>query len=194
MVDEVKESELKASAQDVKKQLQRITASRAFQRSEKITRFLEFIAKETLAGRGAKLKEFSVGVEVFDRDSAFDPRFDPIVRVQARRLRAQLVRYYAEEASPGELIIEVPKGRYAVTFKSGKSNKPASSKRASAPLLISRNTVVAMPFRDYSPSGDQKSLCAGIDQEIIRILTESKIVRLAAWGGALSSCAEVDLE
>ena len=64
----------------------------------------------TVCRRGERLKEFVVGVEVFGKDSMFDPRNDPIVRVQARRLRAQLARYYAEGGQTDETVIELPKG------------------------------------------------------------------------------------
>ena len=167
----------------VAKQLHRILASKTFRQADRIKRFLDFIVKETVAGRAEKLKEFSVGVEVFGRDSSFDPRFDPIVRVQARRLRSQLEKYYAEEAAQDEIILEVPKGRYAVTFKSAKLTKAPPSKRAAAPLLISRNTVLALPFTDLSPIGDLHYFCAGLDQEIISTLTRLKSVRLAVWNG-----------
>jgi serine/threonine-protein kinase len=194
MVQEPKAAIASVDFDEITKQLHRIFASKTFRQADRIKRFLDFIVKETVAGRGEKLKEFSVGVEVFGRDSGFDPRFDPIVRVQARRLRAQLERYYTEEAASDEMIVEVPKGRYAVIFRPGKSNKIAPAKKIHAPLLISRNTILAMPFADHSPAGDQSALCAGIDQEIIQVLTRIPTVRLAAWGVSALKDGEVDLE
>jgi len=179
---------------EVAKQLHRILASKTFRQTDRIKRFLDFIVKETVAGRADKLKEFSVGVEVFGRDSAFDPRFDPIVRVQARRLRAQLERYYAEEAAPDEMVLEVPKGRYAVIFKDGKPTKASPSKKSASSVLISRNTVLALPFADLSSAGDQKAFCGGLNEEIIHTLTMMKTIRLAAWSGAALKEGELDLE
>src|ERR1700694_1411649 len=101
----------------VAEQLNRILASKAFRQADRLKRFLTFIVEETIAGRGERLKEYVVGVEVFGKPESFDPRNDPIVRVQARRLRAQLARYYREESSDGELIIELPKGGYAPVFR-----------------------------------------------------------------------------
>ena len=66
-------------------------------RSERLARFLEFTVGESLAGHADQLKEFVVGVEVFDRKQDYDPRLDPIVRVEARRLRMKLRRYYETE-------------------------------------------------------------------------------------------------
>ncbi len=159
-------------------QLERILSSKAFRQADRLKRFLTFVVGETVAGRGERLKEFVVGMEVFGRDNTFDPRNDPIVRVQARRLRAQLARYYREEGLEDDLLIDLPKGGYAPTFRPVKSPAP---KRAPAPLLVSRNTLLALPFADNSPGGDQKYFCSGVNQEIVQALTGMESVRLVAW-------------
>jgi serine/threonine-protein kinase len=159
-------------------QLDRILASRTFRQADRMKRFLAFIVGETVAGRGAQLKEFVVGIEVFGRDNSFDPRNDPIVRVQARRLRAQLARYYRDEGLEDDLMIELPKGGYAATFRPVKSPAP---KRSPAPSLpVTRNAVLALPFADNSPGGDQNYFCNGVNQEIIHALTGMESVRLVA--------------
>src|SRR5689334_20556203 len=93
-----------------RQQLDRILSSATFRQADRLKRFVSFIVVESLAGRGDQLKEYVIGVQVFDKDASFDPRADPIVRVQARRLRSRLVRYYREEGATDELIIELPKG------------------------------------------------------------------------------------
>src|SRR5579862_391915 len=122
----------KDSTVKVTEQLNRILASKAFRQADRLKRFLTFIVEETVAGRGERLKEFVVGVEVFGKPDSFDPRNDPIVRVQARRLRAQLSRYYREEAPESEVVIELPKGGYAPTFRFVKS---APARRTVRPTL-----------------------------------------------------------
>src|SRR5947207_7278190 len=133
-------------------QLNRILASKAFRQADRLKRFLSFIVEETIAGRGEHLKEFVVGVEVFGKPESFDPRNDPIVRVQARRLRAQLARYHREEGPDSEVVIELPKGGYAPVFRRLKS---ASVRRTVSSALVSRNTAVVLPFSDHSEAGDQ---------------------------------------
>src|SRR5512141_2097345 len=108
-------------------QLNRILSSKAFRQADRLKRFLSFVVAETLSGRSDRLKEFAVGVEVFGKDTSFDPRNDPIVRVQARRLRAPLARYYREEGQEDELVIEMPKGGYAPSFRPLKSTPPKRS-------------------------------------------------------------------
>jgi TolB-like protein/Flp pilus assembly protein TadD len=176
------------------KYLNRVLTSKSFRQADRLKRFLKFIVDETVAGRSEGLKEFLVGVEVFDRDSSFDPRSDPIVRVQARRLRAQLDRYYLEEGGQDEIVLEVPKGGYGVVFKRAEPTKSATPKRSANPLLVSRNTVLALPFSDLSPAGDQKYFCDGLTQEVIHSLTGMEAVRLVGWNGAAPTLGELDLQ
>src|SRR5580700_8214747 len=98
-------------------QLDRILSSKGFRRADRLKRFLTFTVNETLAGHGEQLKEFVIGVEVFDKGPKFDPRSDPIVRVQARRMRGQLAHYYNDEGQNDEILIELPKGGYTPIFR-----------------------------------------------------------------------------
>ena len=167
-------------------QLNRILSSKAFRQADRLKRFLSFVVAETISGRSDRLKEFAVGVEVFGKDTSFDPRNDPIVRVQARRLRAQLARYYREEGQEDELVIEMPKGGYAPIFRPLKSAPP---KRAISPALVSRNTVLVLPFADHSPAGDQQYFCEGLGQEIIHTLAGMDAIRLVASTQAVDLAA-----
>ncbi len=161
-------------------QLDRILSSKAFRQADRLKRFLSFTVGETLAGRGEQLKEFVIGVEVFGKGPSFDPRNDPIVRVQARRLRAQLARYYHEEGQADDTLIELPKGGYTPIFKAFRGIMP---KRAMPSALVSRNTILLTPFADHSPTADQKYFCEGLCQEIVHALTEMDSIRLMVWSG-----------
>ena len=102
-----------ADERAVRGQLARIIASGAFAQSQRRQRFLSYVVEETLAGRGDRLKGYSVGVEVFDRRADFDPAIDPIVRIEATRLRDKLREYYGTEGRNDPVRIELPKGSYA---------------------------------------------------------------------------------
>jgi tetratricopeptide (TPR) repeat protein len=97
-------------------QLERILASKTFSRSPRISRFLTFVVEQTLAGQEDKLKEYLLGVEVFNRMDCFDPRIDSIVRVEARRLRYKLERYYEAEGPSDSVLIQFRKGCYVPSF------------------------------------------------------------------------------
>src|SRR5687767_15325877 len=132
-----------------RQQLERVLASVTFRQVDRLKRFLNFTVSEALEGRGDQLKEYVIGVQVFDKDSSFDPRADPIVRVQARRLRARLVRYYREEGGTDALVIELPKGGYTPVFKNREAT--GSSRRSLGTTLAGQNTIAVQPLADHSP-------------------------------------------
>jgi tetratricopeptide (TPR) repeat protein len=156
------------STKKIRSQLDRILNSRSFEGVERLKRFFAFIVTETLEGRGDQLKEFVVGEYAFEKGASFDPRNDPIVRVQARRLRARLARYYLEEGQSDETVIELPKGGYVPLFRRREVQQP---KRSITAVLISRNSIVVLPFDDNSQDSSLKYLCKNISQEIISALT-----------------------
>lgn len=96
--------------------LSKILATRSFAASARRSRFLRFTVEEALAGRSGDLKQYSLGLEVFDRNASFDPNSDPIVRVAAVRVRANLKAYYENEGKNDAVIIEFPRG-YAPVFR-----------------------------------------------------------------------------
>src|SRR5688572_6191858 len=98
---------------DVRRQLDRLLASTGFANAGRMSRFLKFVVEKTLAGEGERLKEYVIGVEVFDRDASYDPRLDSIVRVEAARLRAKLAEYYAGEGKSDAVVLTLPKGGYS---------------------------------------------------------------------------------
>ena len=99
----------------VRAELDRILASELFVRSERLSSFLRFIVERTLAGDGNSLKEHTIAIDVYGKDTSFDPAEDPIVRVDARRLRDKLREYYAS-AGDAAIVITVPKGQYTPVF------------------------------------------------------------------------------
>jgi len=161
-----------------REQLERILGSVTFRQVDRLKRFLRFTVEEALAGRGTQLKEYVIGVQVFDKDSSFDPRADPIVRVQARRLRARLVRYYREEGGADALVIELPKGGYAPVFKNREA--AGAGRRSIGPTLAGQNTIAVQPLADQSPGQDLGYFCDGLRQEIIHSLATLEALRVVA--------------
>ena len=96
----------------VREQLGRILNSAPFLHSERRQRFLEYIVNETLAGRGERLKGYTIAVEVFGRPESFDPAVDPLVRIEAARLRDKLREYYETDGRRDRIRIDLPKGAY----------------------------------------------------------------------------------
>jgi tetratricopeptide (TPR) repeat protein len=107
------------SATASRAQVERILQSSHFSKAARLKRFLRFVTEETLKGLSAEIKEAVVGIEVFDRNPAtYDPRTDPIVRVQASRVRAKLSEYYGDEGANDGVLVELPLGQYVPRFSS----------------------------------------------------------------------------
>ena len=103
-------------ADAVRAALGRIVESPDFAASERARRFLRYVVEETLAGRADRIKAFSVAVEVFGRKDDFDPQNDPVVRIEAGRLRRALERYYLLSGKDDPVFIDIPKGGYVPSF------------------------------------------------------------------------------
>ncbi len=101
----------------VRGHVNRVLESSEFRNSHRMRRFLTFVVETTLASDTGELKEHVIGTTVFDRcPSSYDPRTDPIVRNEARRLRRKLELYYECEGRSETVRIEVPKGGYVPVF------------------------------------------------------------------------------
>lgn len=105
------------SREEIEAELERVIASPGLARSPQLAKFLKYIVDAKLAGNEAGIKAYAVAVDVFGRPPTFDPQADPIVRVQARRLRAALDAYYLDEDSTRWVRIYLPVGRYVPEFE-----------------------------------------------------------------------------
>lgn len=168
----------RAPGRAIDEQLDRVLKSETFQQADRLKRFLVFIVREMAAGRGAELKEYVIGVQVFRKEDSFDPRTDPIVRVQARRLRAKLVRYYREEGRADATVIELPKGGYAPVIR--QRDESAGPRRSVSAALVSRNTILIRPFANHSGDPALDDFCRGLREEIVHHLTRLPGLRLLA--------------
>src|SRR5579862_9778152 len=101
----------------IEQQLDRIRSSDEFRKCPQLLRFLRFTVNEALSGRNGGSKERLIGMEVFGRPADYDAGSDPVVRVEARRLRRKLAQYYARDGRADPLEIRLPKGGYLPTFE-----------------------------------------------------------------------------
>ena len=168
------------SRERVLAQVERILASREFTRSQRLCRFLRFAAQRSLAGESDQLKEQLIGVEVFDRKTDYDPRIDPIVRVEARRLRSKLKTYYAAEGRDDDLIVGLPKGSYALMVETC----AAPAKPVAIPATpTGAESIAVLPFANLTP--DDVYFSDGLTEELIHRLTRIRDLRVVAWNTAL---------
>ena len=121
-----------AEVKTIREQLARLLESGVFKQAERLSRFLEYVVEASLSGHSKKLNQYLIGLEVFDRDETFDPAVDSAVRVEAGRLRAKLREYYTEIGQNDPILIELPKGSYAVKIQTKISAGVCPMTRATA--------------------------------------------------------------
>jgi adenylate cyclase len=132
---------------DIRAELDRVLASKGFASAGRMSKLLRHVVEKTLAGETDQLKEYAVGIEVFERDEKYDPRLDSIVRVEAGRLRSRLDEYYNNGAA-SPIRISLPKGGYAAHFTRADAMPPSvvSTPAAAAATPPVRRSVVTIPL------------------------------------------------
>jgi serine/threonine-protein kinase len=183
--------------------------SRAFQGSERLSRFLRFVVEHAVRGETSPLKEYVIGVQVFERGETFDPRLDTIVRVEARRLRAKLREYYDSEGRDESTIIEFSSKGYAARFRRRELPQAAASKWPGRYVLAAvgvvavaaavmvwrldggrrpdrRIPIVVLPFVNMSGEPENEYLSDGFTEEISSTLASVPELQVVARTSAFA--------
>ena len=168
----------RVEAEEVRAHLEKILANRLFSRSDRLNRFLRFAVEQSLGGNGDQLKEQLIGIEVFDRKPDYDPRIDPIVRVEARRLRSKLKAYYTSSGRGDNVLIGLPKGSYVPFFRVRKMATPAIRSQ------MRERSMVVLPFTNLTPDAGDDYFSDGLTEELIHLLTRIPQLRVVAWDSA----------
>src|SRR3954468_20076973 len=167
--------------------LQKILDSDGFVAADGLRRLLRFVVQETIAGRGEDIKEYSLGVAALGKGESFDPKADPIVRVQMRRVREHLARYYAAEGESDSLIIEIPKGRYMPAFRAGAAAGSSAflTEEDPTPLVGRQLEIAALQAAFRSAAGGQgRMVCLAGEAGIGKTSIAEKFLRLLPAAGA----------
>ena len=146
----------------VLEQLERILASEDFDASPRSRDFVRFIVEETLAGRADALTQSAIATRVFERREDFDPTVDPIVRIQAGRLRRSLERYYLLSGGKDAVRIELPRGAYVPVARWAVPTEvklPEAPAVRHAPTADGWPSIVVSLFEPH-PSGPEASQAA----------------------------------
>ena len=171
----------------VRRQLERILASSAFQASRQLARFLGFVVEESLAGRGEALKQYTIATCALGRSDDFDPEADPVVRIEARRLRQTLEQYYTDDGKHDPILIAVPKGHYAATFSQNSAAEPRQSAEP-VPLRPTEEkvavpgaqgpTIVQLAFNNLSRDPLLDDIALELTEEVASALSQFECIRL----------------
>ncbi len=157
----------------VRAQLMRILESADFDASDRNRRFLGYVVEETLSGRSALIKAYTIATSVFDRGADFDPQLDSIVRIEAGRLRRSLDNYYLREGADDPVRIVIPKGTYVPTFQSGGASSPKADTLAIDPQKLWKRkyrhgpTIFVAPFEEEGDQTSHPNFTHGLIRQII---------------------------
>jgi TolB-like protein/Tfp pilus assembly protein PilF len=172
-------------------QLERVLASPGFVRNKRLSAFLRFVVDRKLQGHDHELKETVIGVEVFGRTPDYEPRTDPVVRMEAAKLRSRIAEYYANAGVLDPIRIEIPKGGYVPQWETRLPHrragwlKPAVIVAAGVCVAITsfvlwrlRTTpnsamVAVLPFEDLENDPTQRYFSQGVTEDIIAQLGQS---------------------
>ena len=176
--------------EDIRGELARILASPDFAASGQLSDFLRFVVEETLEGRAHQIKGYTVATRVFGRSESFDPSSDPVVRVQAGRLRRRLERYYLLHGTEDTTLIEVPKGGYVPAFSVRIPGRPGvlgpapglrrqDPEKTAAPRF-DRPAILVLPVTAIGDDLECRSLAEGLTEALIAGLTEFRELAIIA--------------
>ena len=178
--------------------LERILASPGFTGAGRLGPFLRYVVERGLKGDAAGLKESVLGVEVFQRSPDYDPRTDPIVRVEARRLRSRLEEYYSGDGASDPVRISLPKGGYVPVFEqaSPQARKVRWTWVAAAAAIVAlvlvwqfrphRNppprqpSLAVFPFVNLNQDSADEYFSDGLTEELIDTVARVEGLRVAA--------------
>ncbi|MBW2428855.1 MAG: hypothetical protein JRF56_07855, partial [Deltaproteobacteria bacterium] len=159
----------KPTAEAIRVQLERILQHADFRASGKQRKFLRFVVDETLAGRASQLKGYTVAVAVYGRSESFDPQVDPIVRVEAGRLRRALEHYYLTAGKEDPVRIKIPKGGYVPTFHTVPMPPSGVQTHTSEPedhAPATGPSVAVMPLINMYGDEEQAYFADGLTEEL----------------------------
>lgn len=152
--------------------VERIATSAVLRQSPRQQRLLRYLVNATLAGDSALLKGYRLGIEVFDRAPDFDPRIDPIVRVEVGRLRGKLIEYYAGVGRDDPALIDLPTGAYVPRIDFRSVHPPAGVVHIITTGLEERPSLVVLPFTNISNNPAQDYWADGINEDLITDLSK----------------------
>ena len=180
---------LSAHKSIILEQLSRILRSQVFRNSEMLRNFLSFIVQEELKENGMVLKQYSIAIYAFGRSDDFDATTDPIVRIQASRLRRNLEQYYLEEGREDPIRISLPKGSYTPDFEISK-NKATSN---SAPVAENepKHTLAVFPIKNLSANQEKQYIVEGFNEELLLELSRYKDLDVIRLGETSNESAKI---
>lgn len=164
----------------VREQLRRLLDSPEFHATDAQRAFLEYVVEKTLADQVAEIKGYTIATRVFGRREDFDQARDPIVSIQANKLRRALERYYLVEGGTDQICITIPKGGYVPVFEYQNHIYPGQDSARQPDSLETDGwpTIIVQSFDNQTNRQDLAYIGAGIATEIALEMTRYQEIRV----------------
>jgi hypothetical protein len=188
------------------RQMQRILHSAAFRNAHTLQQLLQFLVAQAYGPDTEALKEYTIGVGAFSRPQDFDPKTDPIVRVQTHRLRQKLREYYETEGRNDPILIEIPKGNYLPTFEAANGNHSVGQSAPAEKSAVASNAApgigqgaepqasvqVEQQSRNGSAWRRAAIAAAGVVVFVVGLWLGNRLAPISAGAKAASASAELN--
>lgn len=157
------------SGDELRKAVNGIISSSVFHGSKRLRRFLKFVAEKTLNGEPQNLTAYPIAIAAYEREADFDPQIDPIIRVEAGRLRRALKEYYLTEGKHDSIVINMPKGGYRLTFGRADTIRPLPPEKkfeVTPDLPPENHSVAVLPIRVLYDADELNHFVDGLTEEL----------------------------
>jgi adenylate cyclase len=169
-------------ADEIRRQMERILASPEFHATDRQKKFLEFVVSEATAGREEEIKGYTIATQVFGRESDFDSNIDPIVSIEANRLRRAVERYYLTEGRGDPIRIDIPKGTYVPNFHQQREAETEGTAGGEVSDMLPAEdawpTLLIMPFENLTGDPRRDFLGIGFSTELATEITRFQEIRV----------------
>lgn len=157
------------TAEQVQAALTNALESPEFRSAPQLRSFLDFVVCAALENKQEKIKGYTIAVEALGRPEDFNPVTDPIVRVEAARLRRRLAKYYSGSGACEHIRIIIPKGSYAPEFEPG----PVTERTGPPPSSVAKEVTAPVSGESFEAAGSPERVATGLAPGAVLFATET---------------------
>lgn len=162
-------------------ELERILNSPQFRSRKLIRTFLHYAVHETLENRGDNLNQYTIAINALGKTADFSPVYNPVVRIEAGRLRKLLHDYYSENGRHNLIAISMPKGSYQVSFRINNHFLSVLSAQENLAPHVTEGPRIAVHCQATDPQNDGiYSVCHKVRNDLLLIMSRFRNIRLVS--------------
>jgi hypothetical protein len=165
---------------EITRQLERMLGSPDFNATPQQIALLKFVVNRTQEGNADSIKGYTVATEVFGRRSDFNQSIDPIVSIQASRLRWALAQYYETAGKNDPIRIDIPTGGYVPTFSKQRPDDQhlTAEQAATFGAMVTWPAILVRPLANLTANPEDDYLSIGLTAELAHALSHYQEIRV----------------